>query len=238
MPGQGRRLIGKEACMRRILMLSLIAAAACGPSSGKLLVDWSFEGLSCAEAGVATIQMDVAGEILSPDHFSCVEAPQGVDLGVYDAGNYQLTITGTDANGVVTHQVTQTLRVNGGRTNQYAVDVPRIAATTTATANVSWIFDNDRSKTCAAAGVDQVTIMVDPDSNGSGGINAGTVLCTAGNPSPSIQQPVAPLTPGTHTFAILGSRGTTLVYRTHNPVAAFFAAGFTTNVEVSGEPLP
>jgi hypothetical protein len=236
MPGAQGRLIGKEACMRRILMLSLIAAAAsCGPSSGELDVDWTFEGVSCAEAGVATIYMQVANEVLSPDHFSCEEAAGGAHLGVYYAGDYPVTIQGADANGVITHEVTQTLRVVGGRTNQYAVDVPRVAATTTATANLTWIFDHDPGKTCAAAGVDQVTIMVDPDSSGAGGTNAGTVACsTMGNQAAS----VSPLSPGTHTFAILGSRGTTLVYRTHTPASGFFAAGFETNVTVSAEPLP
>ena len=223
--------------MRRILMLSLIAAAACGPSSGELEVDWTFEALSCAEAGVAFIQIDIANEVLSPNQFTCQEASLGANLGVYYAGDYQLTVTGLDANGSITHQATQTLRVVGGRKNSFAVDVPRVAPTTTATVSLSWIFDNDPNKTCAAAGVDQVTIMVDPDSNGSGGINAGTVPCTAGNPLPA-RQSVAPLSPGTHTFAILGSLGTALKYRTHTPASGFFAAGFTSNVDVKAEPLP
>jgi len=224
--------------MRRILTLLVLAAAACGgPSRGELEVDWTFEGVSCADAGVAFIQVAIAHEELSPNQFTCQEAGLGANLGVYYAGDYQLTVTGLDANMTVTHQATQTLRVEGGKKNSYAVDVPRVAPTTTARANLNWIFDNDPNKTCAAAGVDQVTIMVDPDSSGSGGINAGTVPCTNGNPDPS-KQPVAPLTPGTHTFAILGSRGNTLIYRTHTPASGFFAAGFTTNVTVKAEPLP
>ena len=224
--------------MRRILMLSLIAAAACGPSSGELEVDWTFEGVSCADVSVAFIQIDIGNEVLSPNEFTCQEASVGANLGVYYAGDYQLTVTGLDANGSITHQATQTLRVVGGRKNSFAVDVPRVAPTTTATANLTWIFDNDQSKTCADVGVDQVTIMVDPDSNGSGGINAGTVPCTAGNPYPTMKQPVERLSPGTHTFAILGSHGTTLIYRTHTPTSGFFAAGLTSNVTVKAEPLP
>jgi len=224
--------------MRRILMLSLLAAAACGGASrGELEVDWTFEGLPCADAAVASIRVDIANEVLTPNQFTCQEAGLGANLGVYYAGDYQVTVTGMDANGVTTHEATQTLRVLGGKKNSYAIDVPRTAPPTTATANLEWIFDNDPSKTCAAAGVDQVTIMVDPDSTGSGGTNAGTVPCTAGNPDPAMQ-PVAPLTPGTHTFAILGSRGNTLVYRTHNPASGFFAAGLTTIVKVKAEPLP
>jgi hypothetical protein len=222
--------------MRRIMMLSLLAAAACGGASrGELEVDWTFEGLPCADAAVASIRVDIANEVLTPNQFTCQEAGLGANLGVYYAGDYEITITGMDANQVITHQLTQTLRVLGGRKNTFALDAPRVAPTTTASANVTWIFDNDPSKTCAAAGVDQVTIMVDPAADGSGGTNAGTVACSTMGYQGAV---VSPLTAGTHTFAILGSRGTTLVYRTHTPVAAFFAQGFETNVTVKAEPLP
>ena len=43
---------------------------------------------------------------------------------------------------------------------------------------MSWTFDG---KSCAAAGIDSVTILVDPDSNGSGGINAGTAKLSVDN---------------------------------------------------------
>ena len=202
--------------MRRILLLSLIAAAACGSSSGELEVDWTFDGVSCADAQVAFIQIDIANEVLSPNQFTCQEASLGANLGVYYAGDYHLTVTGLDANGSVTHQVTQTLRVVGGKKNSFAVDVPRVAETT-GSASMTWTFDG---KTCAAANVNNVTILVDPDANGSGGVNAGTVPCNAfGTDGASVEN----LTPGNHTFAILGLRtlsdGDHLVYRTHHPAA-------------------
>ncbi|TMA40712.1 MAG: hypothetical protein E6J82_14575, partial [Deltaproteobacteria bacterium] len=77
--------------MRRILLLSLIAAAACGSSSGELEVDWTFDGVSCADAQVAFIQIDIANEVLSPNQFTCQEASLGANLGVYYAGDYHLT---------------------------------------------------------------------------------------------------------------------------------------------------
>src|SRR5437764_15374631 len=104
MPGQGRRLIGKEACMRRILVLSLIAAAACGPSSGELEVDWTFEGVSCADAGVAFIQIDIPNEVLSPNGFTCQEASLGANLGAYYAGDDQLAGPGWSERRQVQHQ--------------------------------------------------------------------------------------------------------------------------------------
>jgi hypothetical protein len=235
MPGPGRRLIGKEACMRRILMLSLIAAAACGPSSGELEVDWTFDGVSCADARVAFIQIDIANEVLSPNEFTCQEASLGANLGVYYPGDYQLTVTGLDATGAITHQVTQTLRVVAGKKNSFALDVPRVAETT-GSANMSWTFDG---KSCAGANVNKVTIFVDPDASGNAGINAGTVACsTMGTDGASVEG----LTPGTHTFAIQGLRtlsdGDHLIYRTHQPASGFFAVGAITDVFVSAELLP
>jgi len=223
--------------MRRILMLSLIAAAACGPSSGELEVDWTFEGVSCADAGVAFIQIDIPNEVLSPNEFTCQEASLGANLGVYYAGDYQLTVVGLDASREVTHQVTQTLRVVGGKKNSFAVDVPRVVPITpTGSASLTWAFEG---KTCAAANVNKVTILVDPDANGNGGINAGTVACsTMGTDGASVEG----LTQGTHTFAIQALRtlsdGDHLVYRTHQPAAGYFAVGAITDVFVSAESLP
>jgi len=238
--------------MHRMVVLTLAAAAAAacgGPSRSDVVVDWTFEGLSCADAGVTTIQFGIEGEVLSPNQFSCADAPVGVDLGSFLVGDYQITIDGFDGVGVPTHHVVQTLQVRGakhgtsctsagaGVCDEFAVDVPRVANSTTAL--LSWTFSPGGD--CATANVQQVTIIVDPqDSNLNGGTNAGTVACsTMGTQGAS----VAPLTPGTHTFAIVGLRSTptglTPVYRTHTPVAAFFQQGLTTTVmTISAEPTP
>src|SRR6266404_8194207 len=112
MPAVVVRPSRKEGRMRRMLILSLAAAAACGgPSRSDLIIDWTFEGKSCADAGVADIQFAIANEVLSPDHFTCEQAAGGVDLGSFLVGDYQLTITGLDGVGVQTHQIVQTLQV-------------------------------------------------------------------------------------------------------------------------------
>lgn len=221
--------------MRRILMLSLVAAAACGPSRSEVEVDWTFGGRSCTDAGVATIQVDIAGEVLTPNQFTCAEASLGANLGTYVAGTYQITITGYDANGVITYQVSQPLPVRGGGKETFAIDVTQVAVTT-GSANMSWTFDG---KTCAAAVVDQVTIFVDPRPDGTGGFNAGTVACsTMGTDGASVEG----LDPGNHSFAILGLRmmsdGLHIIYRTHSPPTYFFEAGFITDVVVSAESPP
>jgi hypothetical protein len=222
--------------MRRILMLSLVAAAACAPARSEIVVDWTFEGVSCLDARVASIRVDIEGEVLSPNEFTCAEASLGASLGSYLVGNYQITVSGFDANGALTHQKLQTLPVRAGGNNSFVIDVPRVAASTTASANMTWTFDG---KTCAGANVDHVSILVDPNANGTGGVDAGTVACSAFGTDGAF---IEPLTPGVHTFAILGLRtlsdGMHLVYRTHQPPAFFFQAGLITDVAVSAESPP
>lgn len=197
MHGERRRLMGKEACMRRILMLPLVAAAvACGPSRSEVVVYWTFGGLSCAAANVATIRVDIAGEVLTPNQFTCAQAGQGASLGNYLHGNYQITVSGFDANATLTYQVTQTLAVRGGSDNTFAVDVPQVAATS-GDVTLHWTFGG---KTCAAAGITVVHASVD-----------GTVL-TDVNDKPDLPcsqsgvegTTVSPLSPGQHSFDLVG----------------------------------
>jgi hypothetical protein len=222
--------------MRQYLLLSLVAAAACGPGRSELVVDWTFENKPCTEVGVATIRVDVANEVLTPNEFSCHDAAVGADLGSYLSGHYQLTVTGFDALGAVTHQTIVTLAVGGGGQSTYTIDVPRVAPSTVASANLTWTFDG---VSCAAANVQQVTILVDPNPDGTGGTDAGTVACSTMGTDGAF---VEPLTGGTHTFAILGLRmvgnALHLVYRTHRPPAYFFQAGLITDVKVSAESPP
>src|SRR3954463_1227819 len=111
--------------MRRLLILGMLSltAAACGPSAAEVEVDWTFGGLSCADAGVDTIQFSIAGEVLSPDQFTCAKAPVGASLGTFRNGTYQLTVSGFDARGSLLYESTQSIQVRGSRLNQFAVDV-------------------------------------------------------------------------------------------------------------------
>ena len=229
--------------MRRLLVAGLLSlAAACGPSRGELVVDWTFNAQDCRAAGVATISFSVGNEVLSPDHYACVTNGQlitGADLGSYLAGDYAVTVTGLDANGQTAYQSTQTVRVAGGRQNEVAIDAAQLVQTggTDATANLTWVFSNAQSPalTCAQAGITTVEIFVDPRSDGSGGTSAGKVDCsTSGVQGASI----SPLAEGTHSFAIVGSNNAKLLYATHHPVSATFRAGYSTDVTVSAESPP
>lgn len=325
--------------MRRIPLLMLILAAACEPLREEVVVNWTFGGKSCDAAGVATIQVDIAGEALSPNSFSCAAASQGADLGSYLTGDYQLTVSGLDAAGALAYQSTSTLQVRRGGTNSFTVDVTQLppttgdvtlnwtfngqtcaqagitvvhvsadnqvilgannspdlpctasnnldgatigpfsagahtfdlvgldsggtaryalnsfqvtvvagqntpgapnlapASPTTAEADLTWTFSSGGpAMSCAAAGVTQVRIFVDPDAGGNGGTDAGTVPCdTSGTDGAS----VSPLSPGNHSFAVYGINNGHLLYRTHVPPTRYFAVGLITNVPVSAESPP
>ncbi|HZR11340.1 MAG TPA: hypothetical protein VFA79_22330 [Myxococcales bacterium] len=183
--------------MRRILILPLVAAAvACAPSRSEVVVYWTFGGLSCADAGVATIRVDIAHEVLTPNQFTCAQASQGASLGTYLNGDYQLTVSGLDANGTLAYQSSQTLSVRSGKDNTFPIDVPAVAATS-GDVTLHWSF---AGRTCAQAGITVVHASVD-----------NTVLTDASdNPNLPCSQSgvdgttVSPLTPGQHTFDLVG----------------------------------
>src|ERR1700738_5491629 len=78
-----------------------LAAACGGPVRERLAVDLPFAGQTCAAAGVARVQVAIAGEILNPDTFQCIQAAGrplvGVDLGRFLGGTYSLQVDAFDA---------------------------------------------------------------------------------------------------------------------------------------------
>ncbi|MCA1828628.1 MAG: hypothetical protein ABR567_02205 [Myxococcales bacterium] len=195
--------------MRRLLLLAatLVAATACAPTRVPVEVDWTFGGQFCDQAGVAQIQIDVDGEALTQNVWTCAEAGTGVKLGDFLSGPYTVTVTGFDSDGNVIYQTTQTIQVrNTHSTNVFTVD----AAPTTGTATLQWTFGG---KSCAAAGVTGVQISVD-----------NTVITTSGgfpcsNPNDSgvlvDGSTIGPLSPGNHTFALAA----------HGSNGAYYASG-------------
>jgi hypothetical protein len=184
--------------MRPTLSLAALtlAAAACAPARQGVEVDWTFAGKSCADAGVATIQIDIDGEVLTPNQFTCAQAGLGVDLGTFLVGPYLVTITGQNAAGITTHQVQKTIQVRQGVSDPFAIDVPAVP-TTTGSATLHWTF---AGKTCAQAGVTVVHVSVDNQ----------VLTDQANNPDLPCSQggiegtTVDPLSPGIHSFDIVG----------------------------------
>lgn len=317
--------------MRQIVLASAaVFAAACGPAREDVEVDWTFGGQPCTAAGVATIYMTVAGQVLSPDHYTCFEAPVGVRLGSFLTGDYQITIKGYDASNALAYETTQVLQIRRGQ-GAFAIDVPLSpsatgevtlrwtfagkscaqagiatihasvdnqvladannvsdlpcsqggmdgtavgplvpglhtfdlvavdgggrtayalygfnvtaiagqnvdaapnlapAAPTAASANLTWAFNN---ASCAQAGVDHVRIFFDPQPNGSGGTDSGTVPCSTNGVDGAAIDGVPD---GYHSFAITGIRNGTIAYFTHHPPQTLFRSGLISNLFVPAE---
>jgi len=189
----------------RTAMAALAAAAAfgsgCGdPARGHLQVNWTFAGNSCLAAGVHTIQVDIAHELLSPNQFSCDLGSSGIaggaDLGTYLVGQYTLSISGLDANGVVLYQTQQVVSVQRGD-NVLPIDVPRVAG---GSISVNWTF---ASLNCVQAGVTSVRMSLD------GGLikdQAGSVdLPCRSNGSDGTS--ISPVAPGRHRLDLVGVKG-------------------------------
>jgi hypothetical protein len=182
--------------MRRILMLPLFAAAACAPGRSEVEVDWTFEGVSCAEAGVATIQVDITHEVLSPNQFTCAQASLGAHLGTYLLGDYEITVSGFDSTGALTHQETRTLPVRGGAKNTFVIDVPPVALSS-GDVTLHWTFSG---KSCSQAGI--VTVHASIDGQVLTDVNDNPDLpCSQGGVDGTT---ISPLAPGRHTLDLVG----------------------------------
>src|ERR1700682_5741939 len=181
--------------MRTTLMAILaLAAAACGsPTRGDLTVLWTFNGgHSGAEVGVASIQVDVAGEVLSPNTFAC-SSGNGASLGRYFVGPYTVTLTGLDSGGAILYQQSQTVQVvAAGTTVTIDVGGARVGSAT-----LHWSFGGS---SCAASGVSVVHVSVDGQVIADAANNADLPCTQAGVDGVAI----APLTPGPHSFDLTG----------------------------------
>src|SRR3954468_21607083 len=198
MPRRHRTSQAQGGAMRRLLILGMLslAAAACGPSRAEVEVDWTFGGLSCAEAGVDRIEFSIAGGVRSPDHFSCAQAGAGANLGSFLNGNYQLPVSGFDVDGNLLYQTTQSIQVRGSRLNKFPIDLPQVAQVT-GDVTLHWTF---AGKSCATAGIPVVHVSVDNQVITDADNSADLPCSSAGTDGTTI----TPLSQGQHSFDIVG----------------------------------
>jgi hypothetical protein len=220
-----------RAPLTTMAVLAAVAAlgSGCGdPARGNLQVNWTFAGQTCLAAGVHTIQVDVAHELLNPNQFSCDlgggTIAAGADLGAFLAGRYTVTISGLDADGAVTYQTTQDITVQRGD-NVLPIDVQRVPG---GSASLDWKFGG---LTCAQASVTSVRISVDgvviTDQAGS-----ADVACSSGGVDGTS---ISPLAPGAHRIDLVGIRGGQASYLLQN-VQVSVVDQQDTNVQVNLQP--
>jgi hypothetical protein len=210
--------------MRRVTFAVLLLAAACGPyrPSVPVELDWTFGGQPCDKAGVAKMQIDIDGEVLTPNQFVCApgspgDASQGVDLGQFITGPYTATVTGFDSAGNIIYLSTRVVQVRDIGKNV----IPFDATPTTGTASLHWTF---AGKSCDAAGVSTVRVSVDGQVIADAQSNPA-LPCKGATFEGTI---IGPLSPGSHTFA-LAAHGSGADYALSN-LNATVAVGVDTPV--------
>jgi hypothetical protein len=185
----------------------LVLGTACGgPVRERLLVEWTFAGKTCDVAGVARVRVGIAGQILTPDTFQCIQPDgslvRGADLGRFLTGTYSLQIDAYDAAGALTYQAAQSFEVTPTGDNHLVVD---LKPQTQTAVTLHWTF---AGKTCAQAGNPTVQVVLDnapaPLTDQSGNPNLPCAqLASDGTLQDGIS--VYPLTPGLHTFSFLAT---------------------------------
>ena len=227
--------------MAALTALVALSSGCADPRRGDVQVLWTFAGQNCQQAGVHSIQIDVAGEALTPNEYLCINGNDmrvGADLGRFLFGTYDLTLTALDADGGTRFRAAQSFTVQGDTT-------VRLDLQPVATADVSWDAlksaggfapGANGAMTCDEAQVDLVRIFLDPQPDGTGGSLVGEVACNT-NGVEGAQ--VAPMPEGVHSFAISAIRNTalgrTLVYQTTRPASGTFQQGVITLIDVGAD---
>jgi len=197
---------------------------------GELTLLWTFDGKSCAQAGVSTVNVKLDGTLVTDDNgnadLPCTEgAVDGVTIGPVDSGTHTVTVTATGSD-QTNYSVSLSANVADQEETQLAAAlVSSNSSSGTATAELSWSF---AGMSCAQAQVDSVHVLVD-------GTDTGAVACTTSGVDGAS---VAGVSAGAHTISIQAIRGTggsaQLVYATAGAgTSATFVAGTTTHLIVS-----
>ncbi len=216
-------------------------------AAGTISLNWTFGGLTCAQAGVTSVRMSVDGGLIT-DQSGSVDVAcsaggiDGTSISPLAPGTHRIDLVGVRGAQPSYWLPNRQVNVVSGASTSVLVDLP-VVQPTFATADVSWdalasgggfALGSLGAMTCAEAQVDVVQIALDPNLDGTGGIFAGEVACNT-NDVEGAQ--VSPIPAGTHTFAISGIRGSTVVYQTLHPASARFEVGLLSNVDVDADPV-
>jgi hypothetical protein len=213
-------------------VLGLAASWGCSdPGRADLAVQWTFGGVSCDQAGIATIHVEIAGELLTPSDFACKEPGgivTGAQLGRFLYGNYSITVIGYDAAGAEVGRASQSFTVHSGK-NVVDVDVPLPPE---GSVTLTWDF---AGQNCAQAGISSV--RVDTDGfiifNQNGAID---LPCTEAGVD-GIH--LSGMTPGPHVFDVVALRGSTPSFYLQDVTATVVASQDTPlPVSLQAGPVP
>ena len=192
---------------------------------GELTLLWTFNGQSCADAGVSTVTVTLDGTAVTYDNdnaaLPCDQfGVDGISIDQIAAGAHSVVLAATGTN-----STSYTASFNANIADQFETQLSENLTSagnsggTTASAELSWSF---AGMSCSDAKVDTVGVTVD-------GTSAGSFPCTASGVDGAT---VTGLTAGSHAIAISAVRGSgsaaELVY--DGGSTASFLAGDTTHL--------
>jgi hypothetical protein len=189
---------------------------------GSVVLDWTFDGLGCAQAGVSYLRVSVDGEEITDERgdpfIPCSQGDyEGVVIGPLDAGPHSIDLVAYRGNSVNWTLANLPAAVVLGHPAYLNADLVS-AAGSGAAASLTWTF---AGLSCAQAQATSVQVLVD-------GVDAGTVPCSTGGVDGAV---VSPLSAGGHTFQLLASRALgsqkQLVYQSVQTSPLDFRAGYT-----------
>ena len=206
-----------------LLATGSLLLTACEPQRHAVEIDYTFGGQDCAAAGVATIQIDVEGEILSPNQYRCADANKGVAIGRYLNGVYSVTVTGFDSGGNVTFQGTRAIDVTS-RDNVFLIDADPVAPVSQGgSITILWTF---AGQTCAQSGVTAVRVSLDGVLVADGNNNVNLPCNNNGDDGTTISG----VDPGVHQVDLKAIRNGQVAYTLTN-LTATVEEGFDTELD-------
>ena len=199
---------------------SLDATAGGGVPGAEL--SWTFDGKTCAQAGVGVVHISLDGTPITDDRnnpdIPCSQnSRDGATIDPLTPGEHTFDLTGF-VGSTAKYSLTG-LRVTVPATGTVQVAPDLLSASgTSATASITWTF---AGMGCAAAKVDEVQVLVDDQ-------DAGSVPCSSGGLEGAV---VTGVDPGDRVFKLVASRAQTggklLVYELRTGVSAHFVANRT-----------
>ena len=215
---------------------------------GSVSLDWTFGGLTCAQARVTSVRMSLDGQFItdqsgSVDVACTAGSIDGTSISPLRPGAHVLYLVGVSGGQPAYWLQNVRVNVTTGADTNVRVDLPP-AQPTSGIADVSWdalasgggfALGAQGAMTCAEAQVDVVILARDPNPDGTGGTPVAPLACDNNGVEGTLISTA--LLPGPHTFAMSGLRGSTVVYQTTHPASAQFVAGLVSNVDVDADPV-
>jgi hypothetical protein len=230
---------------------NVVTVDAARAAAGSVTLLWSFSGLSCAQAGITSVQISLDGAVVvdaanNPNIACSAGGTEGTQISPIAPGTHTFDLVALHNGQPLYALANLQVAVVSGQDTSLHVDLPA-SSPTFATAELSWdaLISTGGfapgalgALTCSEAQVDRVQIFIDPLPDGTGGTPTGSVNCTTNGISGA---EVSPITAGTHSFSITGIRNTAggplVVYQTTRPPSALFELGLFTNVDVAADAL-